>query len=238
MTPPRAVRTLQPPAEPLQSYSAVVEYLRREMALGRLRHGDRLPSTRKLAEDLGIARETLRQALRVLEGSGQITIHLGAHGGAVVQEPQIDRDLLFEDIVQRADQVLEVIEFRQVVESAAARLAAMRRSDEDVRAMRDAQETLRGSTVLGDCRDSDTAFHLAIAKAAGNSELLRAIEDARVKSFASVDLLDVPFIHESSLSAHDRILVAIESRDAELAEQHMRDHLAETRREFEAIFKL
>ena len=50
--------------QPVSGYQAVAGFLRREMALGRIRPGDRLPPERKLAEQLGVSRETLRQALR------------------------------------------------------------------------------------------------------------------------------------------------------------------------------
>lgn len=218
-------------------YLDVVDHLRREMVLGRLRPGDRLPSERKLSERLGVARETLRQALRVLEGSGQIVVQRGARGGAIVQEKLLDRRVLLDQITAHTDEVMMLIEFRGVVESAAASLAAERRSDEDLAAMRAAQNELMQAEDLSVCRHSDTEFHLALARACGNQEIYRAVEEARFKMFHSIDVLGFAFLRDSSVNSHERILEAVRNGDGERAAAEMRAHLAVTRGEFEQILR-
>lgn len=220
------------PGRQIDGYTDVVDYLRREMALGRLREGDRLPSERRLSEMLGVARETLRQALRVLEGSGQIVVHRGSRGGATVQEVPADRRLLLEAVVESTDKIMELVEFRMVVESAAASLAATRRSEDDLLAMETAQHTLSNSSEQNECRHSDTEFHLAIARACGNEEIYQAVEEARFKMFDSIDVLGFDFMRDASLNAHERILEAIRAGESELAAAEMRAHLAVTRTEF------
>lgn len=91
---PSAVRAIP-------GYQAIVDHLRREISLGRIIPGDRLPAERKLAEQFGVARETLRQALRVLEGSGQIVIQRGAAGGPVVQGVFMDPDAMLRELRDR-----------------------------------------------------------------------------------------------------------------------------------------
>ena len=225
------------PVGPFGGYLEVVEYLRREMALGRLRAGDRLPSERRLSEMLGVARETLRQALRVLEGSGQIVVHRGSRGGATVQEITADRRLLLEAVIQSTDKIMELVEFRMVVESAAANLAAERRTEEDLAALRAAQDALTGAIDQSECRHSDTEFHLALARACGNEEIYRAVEESRVKMFDSIDVLGFNFLRDSSLNAHERILEAIREGDGERAAAEMRAHLAVTRTEFGQVIR-
>lgn len=227
-----AVEDRLDPAGPFGGYLDVVEYLRREMALGRLREGDRLPSERRLSEMLGVARETLRQALRVLEGSGQIVVHRGSRGGATVQEVVPDQRLLLDAVVESTDKIMGLVEFRMVIESAAASYAAERRSEDDLAALRAAQNALASAATLNECRHSDTEFHLALAKACGNEEIYRAVEEARVKMFDSIDVLGFDFLRDSSLNAHERILDAIREGDGELAAAEMRAHLAVTRTEF------
>ncbi|WP_448006590.1 FadR/GntR family transcriptional regulator [Agromyces bauzanensis] len=213
----------------------VVDFLRREISLGRLRPGDRLPAERKLAAQLGIARETLRHALRILEESGQIEVRRGAAGGPVVQQTEPDAQALRRDIVSREGSIIELTEFRAIVESAAAGLAAERRDDGDVRRLEDAQVELDAAVTKAESRLADQAFHLAIAQAAGNAMLVTAIEDARARMFDSVDLMPFEFIKETSLGAHQRILEAIRDGDAARAAAEMRQHLATTRQEFERI---
>jgi GntR family transcriptional regulator, transcriptional repressor for pyruvate dehydrogenase complex len=225
------------PARASSSYQAIVDHLRREFVLGRLRPGDRLPSERNLAEHLGVARETLRQALRVLEGSGQIVITRGSRGGAIVQAAIVDPLRIRADIETMADSVEPLTEYRAVIEGAAAALAAERRKQSHLDEMDSAQEELLASSTLNESRHADTRFHLAIAAAAGNPLLTEAIEGARMKMFDTVDLLSFPFVKESSYGAHGRLLEAIRAGDGELAVAEMRAHLKVTREEFRRIVK-
>ena len=227
-TPPLDLR-VQP------GYQAIVDYVRREMTLGRIRAGDRLPPERKLAEQFGVARETLRQALKVLESSGQVVIHRGAHGGAVVQPIISDPAAIKQDIRHRAHDILELLEFRSITESAAAELAAERRTVENLRSMDDAQRDLESATTTQNSRLADTSFHLAVAAAAQNAKLLLSIEDARVHMFSPVDFLSFQFAKQSSYDAHGRILDAIRAKDASAAKLAMVEHLATTQIEFESL---
>lgn len=219
----------------VSGYQAVVNHLRREIILGRIRPGDRLPPERKLAEHLGVARETLRQGLRVLEGSGQILVSRGARGGATVQESIIDPVLVREDLEIRKEYILQLIEFRSVIESGAAGLAALRRGDAELELMALAQQALLNSTSTYEARMADTAFHLAVAKASGNPALLASIEDARVQMFSPLDVMAFHFEREVSYNAHQKILEAIERGDADAASQSMKEHLSTTKIEFEAL---
>ncbi|MDR5700426.1 FadR/GntR family transcriptional regulator [Agromyces aerolatus] len=222
---------------PVPGYQAVVDYLRREMSLGRIQPGDRLPSERKLAEQLGVARETLRQALRILEGSGQIVVARGASGGPIVQEAVLDPNVIRQDVASRAEQILELTEFRAVVEAAACTLAADRCEDRDLAELERAQRELAAASSKAESRAADTRFHLAIAEAAGNTYLRESIEEARVRMFDPVDLVSFDFIKDSSHAAHERILEAIRSGDGAAAAEAMRAHLSTTREEFSRVLQ-
>ncbi|MEQ5842933.1 FCD domain-containing protein [Paraburkholderia acidicola] len=215
----------------LSSYQAVVDHLRREMALGRIRPGDKLPAERILAEQLGVARETLRQGLRILEGSGHIVVTRGAHGGAFVQESIIDPRVIRDDLQERWEGILHLVEFRSIAESGAARLAATRRTETDLEAMLEAQRDLLDAESTYDARLADTAFHLVIAKASGNPMLVTSIEDARVTMFSPVDLLAFNFATRVTYDAHQDVIEAIERKDAEMAGKLMERHLSITRDE-------
>ncbi len=213
----------------------VVDFLRREISLGRLRPGDRLPAERKLAAQLGVARETLRHALRILEEGGQVQVRRGAAGGPIVQQTDPDPEALRRDILSREGSIVELTEFRAIVEAGAAGLAAERHSDDDVVRLEAAQAELEAAVTKAESRLADQAFHLAVARAAGNAMLSTAVEDARARMFDSVDLVQFEFIKESSLGAHQRILDAIRDGDATRAAAAMREHLVTTRQEFERI---
>lgn len=223
------------PPQAISGYQAIVDHLRREMILGRIRPGDRLPPERQLAEQLGVARETLRQALRILEGSGQIAIRRGSRGGAFVQASMVEQWRIRQDIQERAGDIAALVEFRAVIDSAAARFAAERRDETHLAAMENAQAELEAAETLHESRIADTAFHLAVAHASGNHELAVAVEDARVKMFAPVDLLGFQFLKKSCVEGHALVLAAVRDRDPDRAAAEMTRHLAATGKEFELL---
>ncbi|MFF1946321.1 FadR/GntR family transcriptional regulator [Rhodococcus qingshengii] len=239
-TPRRGPDGLDPDQANLRAvpgYRAIVDYLHREIALGQLRPGDRLPPERRLAEQLGVARETLRQALRILEGSGQIVVRRGAKGGAFVQESILNPERIREEARERADEIRHLAEFRTVIEAGAARLAAERRTEADLVRMEQAQADLSSAESVHDSRRADTDFHLAVAAAAGNPALASAIADARVRMLSPIDLLSYRFEKHSTCQAHAQVLHAIRDGDIELAATAMTSHLANTVREFELLVR-
>lgn len=216
----------------VSGYQAVVDAIRRELSLGRIRAGERLPAERQLAQQLGVSRETVRQAIRVLEGSGQVIVKRGALGGAFIQASAFDRTLVQEELVERRDEIVEHIEYRAVIESGAAALAAERRSSADLAEIVAAQEELRNARTRDDARHADTRFHLAIAVASGNSTLAKAVEEARVFVFRTTDMMPFQFLIDSSLEAHQHVFTAIEAHDPAGAAEAMEQHIATTRHEF------
>lgn len=216
----------------VSGYQAVVDAIRRELSLGRIRAGERLPAERQLAQQLGVSRETVRQAIRVLEGSGQVIVKRGALGGAFIQASAFDRTLVQEELVERRDEIVEHIEYRGVIESGAAALAAERRSSADLAEIIAAQEELRNARTRDDARHADTRFHLAIAVASGNSTLAKAVEEARVFVFRTTDMMPFQFLIDSSLEAHQHVFTAIEAHDAAGAAEAMEQHISTTRHEF------
>ncbi|MFC5677940.1 FadR/GntR family transcriptional regulator [Aeromicrobium endophyticum] len=219
------------PGRTLSGYADVVEFVQREVSLGRLVPGQKLPAERKLAEHLGVARETLRQALRVLEGSGQVVIVRGTAGGAVIQDTGLAPHVALHVLRQRRDDLLDLVEFRSELESVAARMSASRRASQHLDEMADAQDALHSAENKDQSRRADTAFHLAVARASGNPPLAAAIEDARASMFHSVDLVDYEFIKESSHAQHQLVFESIVAGDGAAAAEHMRRHVELSRLE-------
>jgi GntR family transcriptional repressor for pyruvate dehydrogenase complex len=147
----------------------------------------------------------------------------------------MDPLLIRRDVEARADSILELAEFRSIIESATASMAALRRSDDDLIPLERAQHDLNAAQTKHESRIADTEFHLAIAGASGNRMLARAVEDARVQMFAPVDLMGFEFIKMTSVDAYDAILRAIRARDSETAAAAMREHISMTRQECERL---
>src|ERR671931_2672907 len=106
----------------------IVAQIERAIFGGQLSPGDRLQSERELAEQFGVSRITVRDALRVLEARGLIRVKVGAMGGAFVADANTDRvaESISTMIRLKRMTLSELAEARTVVEAATAELAAQR----------------------------------------------------------------------------------------------------------------
>jgi DNA-binding FadR family transcriptional regulator len=156
-------------------FQDVVEQIQEAILEGRLEPGTRLPSERKLQEIFSASRGTLREALRVLEQKGLITIKTGVKGGAVVNTLTTEHISQSLDLLIRYQRVSlrDLAEFREDVEGNVARLAVERAAPEDIdrlkRLLQKAEDHLkRGSTGWDDFIATDNEIHIQLARMAGN----------------------------------------------------------------------
>ena len=166
---------------PKRRADVVVDFVRAEMAAGRIGPGDRLPTEHEFAERLGVGRNSVREAVRMLQSAGLVEVRHGT--GSFVRETveaSVAQLMLFRSLVAQADDA-SLIEVRRVFERACAELAARRRDEADLAAMRDAIDRMRrlaaeaapGPDAM---LDADLAFHRAVYRASGN-EMLASLAD-------------------------------------------------------------
>jgi GntR family transcriptional regulator, transcriptional repressor for pyruvate dehydrogenase complex len=215
------------PAEPGTSvYASLREGVRELISRERLQPGDRLPSERRLAEELGVSRTSLRQALTALRVEGLIEVR---HGQGMRLLRSIDDVVppIAAELLRSRPRVAAAGEVRNALEALAARLAARRRDADDLEAMvagiREMDtEIRRGEFGL----NGDRHFHAAILAAARNdvlTDLLGSVsEDSARIAEASLARPGQP---ARSLTAHRLIFEAISARDGEEARQLMDEHL-------------
>jgi GntR family transcriptional regulator, transcriptional repressor for pyruvate dehydrogenase complex len=195
---------------------------------GLLAPGTKLPSERELAASFGVARSSLRQALKVLEIMGVITqkvgdgSYLNRDASSVLSVPM---EFLF---LLDGTSVQELTEMRLMVEPALAAKAAERANADDIALLRQSIVDLEHSQ--GDrvrLVASDLLFHRAIFQASGNrltSRLFHIIHRAMLNMMmVTSQLVDI----EHTLHFHQPILAAIERRDPNLAFRLMTDHLTD-----------
>lgn len=219
------------PIDVRPAYAAVVERLRRAIALGAVLPGERLPSERALADSFGVSRVTVREALRVLQGEGVIVTRRGGAGGAVVAVREQSMDEIRDAYRRTRPRIDDVFEYRLAVETMAARLAAERGGAEHLERLRACQAALLASDGIGSFRRADSAFHLAVADASGNAMLRQAIEDARAVAFDTLDIHPFTVLRESSAAGHGAVIAAIERGAPDDAADAMAAHLDQARRE-------
>ena len=211
---------------PVRRFEAIIEQVRESIASGKLQPGERLPNQRELAEQFGVSRNGVLEAIRVLERAGLVEVRVGSAGGTFVR--RMDGARQFRDQLELLVEVgevsvLELAELRQSLEGANAAWAAERATEEDLESL---------ETLLRDARESeslyydDLAFHQRIAEASGNRAA--TIVFSAVIGGLEVVLSRVPrSTRAKGLADLEGIYEAIADRDPELARTRMRDHIAD-----------
>jgi DNA-binding FadR family transcriptional regulator len=213
------------------------DLLRREIRLGSYVPGDKLPPQRELARSLGVSPVSLREALRILEAEGHLVLRRGATGGAVVVANAEPIDVQQQRLRLRIDEFEEWNEFRQAVEAAAAGLAAQRASADDIAALQQHIDSIVAADDVQLFRSADSAFHLRLAKAAGNQLLQQAVEDARAALFLAFDAVPHVVVARSTWQGHEQILAAVAAGDGRAAEAAMVAHVRLAWEEIRAIIE-
>lgn len=215
----------------------LVEAIDAQLKSGALAPGDKLPPESEIMQTYGVSRGVVREALSRLQAAGLVQTFHGV--GTFALEPAREGRFPFQS--QPSDSIadmLDMLELRTSIESDAAGLAAIRRSDAQLREMRAAlddfeQHVGRGA---GESVAPDFRFHLAVAQATGNryfAELmgqlgLEVIPRTRVSSsWLNVDQR-AQHLHKVN-QEHQDIYAAIERRDPEAARAAMRLHLVNSR---------
>lgn len=204
--------------------------LREQISGGHWPVGTKLPGETTLAKELGVGRSTLREALRALAGAGLVRARQGAGVFVTATEPVADWPARL-----RRAAVTDVYEVRMLVEVQAARLAALRRTDEDIAAMRAALDGRRAAAAKDDAAfvDADIALHAAIVAAARNpvlddlfAEFMPALRQGLV------DLLELTGLRGEEANhgdaAHAELVRAVGAKDAEGAARAAQDELQAT----------
>lgn len=199
---------------------------------GRLQPGDRLPAERKLAEQFGVSRTTLREGIKVLSEAGLLTSRQGA--GTFVSRPngEAREGSLIEAILAGDYDLQDVFEVRKMLEPEIAALAA-RNGSPDAKTRLEAilmeqEQAIRSGEVVGGI---DHRFHQALAEASGNP-VLREMVSALYEGFSRSRAEDVQSSQRqrASLAAHRAIVEAVRNGHAMRAERAMREHLDEVER--------
>lgn len=154
------------------------DLIKRRIQIGAMRPGEQFPAERRLSETLGIARATLREALKRLEAEGYIVALRGAKGGNFVADEEAINALARASLLTRPDLVWRSLEYLGAILEHAAALACERRTPNDLAEMRKAVELLETAQSAGDLREAQFLFLAAIGRASANAFFGEAIETA------------------------------------------------------------
>ena len=201
---------------------------------GRLQPGDRLPPERELAQQFGVSRTVIREAVRALVAKSLLEVEPGS--GTTVCSPTAKSVAQSMSLLLRSGQAEtdydKIHEVRRILEVEIAGLAAERRTEEDLKMM---EEILRqtAEAEIQDDRDSfpecDVAFHAALARATQN-DLFPLLLDSMADIMIKVRQLgfEVPDMPMRALKHHCAVFEQVRVSDAQGARQAMHEHLIES----------
>jgi len=231
-------QTMQPVFDKLDvppAYRVVAEAVERNILVGRLKIGDKLPSEFELAKQFGVHRSTVREGIRLLEQSGLVS-RVGRTTLEVTLPP-------FQEIGSRASRALSMhqVTFRELweasmlTEPAAAEMACARMSDDDIATLERNCDAMAAATEdLDRFVGLDTEFHDLIAQATGNKVLKLMREPISVLFLpAGQNILPRLKTHHRLVEAHRHIIDALKRRDATVAREWMARHMADFKRAYE-----
>jgi GntR family transcriptional regulator, transcriptional repressor for pyruvate dehydrogenase complex len=216
--------TIFGPVHPPTTFEETVERLGSAIRLGLLSPGTQLPPERELAEQLGISRSTLRQAITALVQSGHLLSLRGRHGGTFVVErpPLASGEAL-------PDDWRDVCDLRLALESGAALLAAERATEAQLARMAEMVDVMADADEFPEYRRADVRFHVAMAEAAGSARLVSAMTEVQAQVGELIAHIAHPAtVLEHSNADHRRLIAALAAGDGARAVRIVRRHLQGT----------
>lgn len=213
--------------ESQKGYQKLVERLSGFISEGRFASGDKLPPERALAEMFGVSRPSIRQAILSLAERGILESRQG--DGTYVRDPDLTPLLhaVLEAVGSKHVSFLHLMEFRRVLESAVAALAAERCTERQLEALK-AAACDQQRCLMHEEDDSmpDARFHLALAEATNNPvfyDIMVRLNELYAEG-RSGELRGREWL-QSSLNGHLRIIDAVEKKDPEAGRKAMSEHL-------------
>jgi GntR family transcriptional regulator, transcriptional repressor for pyruvate dehydrogenase complex len=228
------------PIQTRRAFEEICERIREQLALGVLKPGDKLPAERDLAQQLGVSRNVLREALRSLEMAGVLRLRKGVKGGAFVREGDTSRmNLVMRDMLSLGTiSVRELSEARINVLDLVVRLACANGKQADFDALEANVERTELATREGrllDRVECSRDFYKLLAVATGNKVIAMILD--------SVTEIHMRFVYAKVVSSgvamarlaekRRQFLAALRARDALTAARLMRAHLESVQRMLE-----
>jgi GntR family transcriptional repressor for pyruvate dehydrogenase complex len=207
--------------------NSIISKIRELINYKNLEPGDKLPSERSLSEKFGVSRSNIRDAIQKLEFYGLLK-SIPQSGTFVANIGIIALNGMVDDILRLEDpDFRSLVETRILLELKTARLAALRRTEEDLKQMKDALEAYSDKVLNGkDAVQEDLLFHLAIAKASGNSSLnalMLMITPEIITNFEKHHVCDKGMAR-SGIKEHQDIYNAIKNKNPMEAKEKVKIH--------------
>ncbi|MFJ7974701.1 FadR/GntR family transcriptional regulator [Peribacillus sp. JNUCC 23] len=204
----------------------IIEQLKNKIFSGAYKVGDRLPPEPQLMEEFAVGRSTLRESIKVLVHAGILEVKQGK--GTRILSLEWTNETSFNQLLQQADRN-DVYEARAMLDQEVAKLAARRRTDEDLLHIKTCLDQRYKALQQGNYAtyvDADIDFHLAIAKASGNQVLYNLYQSfiPVLRKILSSLIVHVTNYNDNS-EIHEDLFQAILAQDEEEAIRSVNQNL-------------
>ena len=219
-----------------RTHDALLKDIEADLRAGKIKVGDRLPGERTLAENYGISRASVREAIRILDAMGVVRSSVGSgptSGAIVVSDPSAGlSSALRLHVASNRLPVEDIVQTRILLETWTARAGAAREGgDAERKQAAQLLEAMDQSQLdRATFHELDARFHVALSSLAGN-EVMATIMESLSGSIVdyvkgSMDAMeDWPDVLEVLRTQHHGIFDAVQSRDGELAARLLREHI-------------
>lgn len=218
-------------------YEQIVQQIEESVLKGTLKPGDQLPAERELAQQLGVSRTAVREAVKTLREKGLVEAYSG-RGTFITDGTSQAARQSFDLMVKlgQAEGSPHLAELRLILEPGIAALAAARIQEPEIAALREAVTVMDGAQRDPEAYiEADLDFHLALAEAAANPLILSLIDSiVGLLREQRMRIFNVEGGPQRGQIHHKRILEAIERHDPEMARSAMRSHLEQVREDSKA----
>ena len=215
-------------------YEQIVQQIEQSILKGTLKPGDQLPAERELAEQFGVSRTAVREAIKALREKGLVEAYSGRGTFITNGTSQAIRQSL--DLMMRIGQAegsTHLAEVREILEPEIAALAAARAEEQHLSTLREAVAVMDAAKQDAEgFIEADLDFHLSLAEAAANPLILSLIDS--IVGLLREQRLRIFLVEggpERGQYHHKRILKAVENRDPDRARECMRAHLQQVRQD-------
>ena len=220
-------------------FEQVSEEIKKQIFKNVLKPGDRLPSEKKLAADFNVSRQTIREALRILELSGFITIKRGVNGGPIIENTVLNRvSLGLSEAIQMGPATLkELLAAWRDIEKVIIVAAVRHAGKDDIRVLNEninqAKKTLKQNTPVF---KEIIKFHQNIAKASKN-HIFEVVLNSIMAVYADFLTRIDPDLEAAKdvIALHEGICAAVVEKNETQAVELLEKHLQFLKRRFQSI---
>lgn len=220
----------------------VIDEIKRMITVGELREGDKLPNQNEFAEQLGVSRTVLREALHTMAILGVVEQRPKIGTVIVTVAPLIYTEHINAPLIDDPSATVELIEVRRVVEVGAVELAAVNAGAKQIKQLGRLVQDMEKLQEKGDTNaygKKNMMFHLLVAESSGNRFMGHLLATIRgfMERWTMESLLVLPGLPQRSIKSHREIYQAIADHDPAAASEAMRRHIDDFRISLEDYYR-